>query len=224
MLQLVCIKTLRYISVHNNVYKYCPINNIMVPFDDEEKKRKYMREYYRRPEVNKRMTEYAKRYRSLPDKKEKMRLYLKEYHRTYNQLPDVKERHKLLAREYRKKAYVKEKMRIHDAKKWREKYPQYRKRRVAYLQSERGKQVASVHASNYRARKNNAPGRHTVKEWLAIRDRSPICPMCGRFVECENLTKDHVIPLSKGGANNASNLQPLCFSCNAKKWNTHYQK
>jgi 5-methylcytosine-specific restriction endonuclease McrA len=40
---------------------------------------------------------------------------------------------------------------------------------------------------------------------------------CGKCGTCEDLTVDHVLPLSKGGSHTTDNLQILCRSCNATK-------
>lgn len=71
------------------------------------------------------------------------------------------------------------------------------------------------HEATRRARKAGAAGSHTLSEWRAIcaRQRN-LCTACGD--ECK-LTKDHVVPLSMGGSNDASNLQGLCGPCNSRK-------
>lgn len=40
------------------------------------------------------------------------------------------------------------------------------------------------------------------------------CKHCGAT---DNLTIDHITPVSKGGSDNPENLQTLCRSCNSKK-------
>lgn len=60
-------------------------------------------------------------------------------------------------------------------------------------------------------------GKHTVEEWETIvKLYNSKCAICK---EEKKLTKDHIIPLSKGGMNTIDNLQPLCRGCNAKKGN-----
>ena len=40
------------------------------------------------------------------------------------------------------------------------------------------------------------------------------CVTCGGY---ERLTLDHIIPVSRGGGNEESNLQTMCLACNMKK-------
>lgn len=55
----------------------------------------------------------------------------------------------------------------------------------------------------------------TEQEWQAILDKyGNKCLRCGNT---EDITQDHVIPLFMGGRHIASNLQPLCRSCNSRK-------
>jgi 5-methylcytosine-specific restriction endonuclease McrA len=66
-----------------------------------------------------------------------------------------------------------------------------------------------------RARQAGVPSAFTHDEWIALCDRfGNVCVACGA---ADPLTVDHVIPLSKGGANRAENIQPLCFPCNNQK-------
>jgi 5-methylcytosine-specific restriction enzyme A len=43
------------------------------------------------------------------------------------------------------------------------------------------------------------------------------CGFCGRTSQQVELEVDHIIPFSKGGSNDLSNLQTLCFDCNRGK-------
>jgi len=71
---------------------------------------------------------------------------------------------------------------------------------------------------NYRVRKIGAPGSHTLAEWIARVARFRWrCVYCGVRLTLRTLTKDHRIPLSKGGSNSAWNLLPACKSCNSAK-------
>lgn len=75
------------------------------------------------------------------------------------------------------------------------------------------KSVAST--ERYRSRKVDAEGDLTTESiqvvyWL----HDHTCLRCGA---AEDLTVDHIVPLSKGGSNHLSNLQLLCRPCNAHK-------
>lgn len=43
------------------------------------------------------------------------------------------------------------------------------------------------------------------------------CVFCGRSAKQIQLEVDHIVPFSKGGSNEPSNLQTLCFDCNRGK-------
>ena len=45
-----------------------------------------------------------------------------------------------------------------------------------------------------------------------------ICTCCG-LTDIHNLTKDHIIPLSKDGTDTPDNIQLHCFACNVSKGN-----
>jgi 5-methylcytosine-specific restriction endonuclease McrA len=66
-----------------------------------------------------------------------------------------------------------------------------------------------------KAQRKGIPGYHTLEEWEAIIEWfGYACVYCESE---ENITKDHIIPTSRGGSNDPENLQLLCRSCNSKK-------
>jgi 5-methylcytosine-specific restriction endonuclease McrA len=53
---------------------------------------------------------------------------------------------------------------------------------------------------------------------ILLRDRNT-CQYCGKILAAGELTLDHVIPRSRGGASTWENLVACCHTCNRKKGN-----
>jgi len=104
---------------------------------------------------------------------------------------------------------------------WQREYAENNRERIRAIKSRWEK-----NNPNYMTAKNakrravilGADGCYTAIEWQLLKEQyGHRCLMCGKNEDEITLTADHVIPLSKGGSNDISNLQPLCLSCNSKK-------
>jgi len=63
----------------------------------------------------------------------------------------------------------------------------------------------------------------TAKEqkrlWLLrLKHKELFCALCGELIlNADELSKDHIVPKSKGGPNSPSNYQPAHKRCNSKR-------
>ncbi len=53
--------------------------------------------------------------------------------------------------------------------------------------------------------------------WWRNKAAAGICHYCGRHFPPEELTMDHVVPLSRGGRSVKGNIVPCCRECNSRK-------
>lgn len=67
-------------------------------------------------------------------------------------------------------------------------------------------------------RKRGNGGSHSFEDWLLLKAMNAyLCPACGNMEPFIKLTEDHIVPISKGGSDDITNIQPLCMECNVKK-------
>ena len=98
----------------------------------------------------------------------------------------------------------KEEKRLADLASGRKSYRKHKESRLHYYRQ-----------LSYKRR--HAKGKHTLREWNELKERfDNKCVFCGAS---NQLTRDHIIPISKGGNSFIENIQPLCRSCNSKKYN-----
>lgn len=116
----------------------------------------------------------------------------------------------------RKKQYC-EANREKIVKRKKEYYQANRKQIAEYSKQYRkdNKEACKLREQKRRAREANAAGHCTPEQLQARFDyHGNRCVYCGSE---ENLTLEHMVPLSKGGTNWPANLAPACESCNCSK-------
>jgi 5-methylcytosine-specific restriction endonuclease McrA len=96
--------------------------------------------------------------------------------------------------------------------------PQGKARQKKYRLSPKGKAAMARKRALRRMVTHHGENLLTALEWEAIKARAKNrCYYCQQIPE--ELTIDHIIPLSKGGKHTASNVVPACRPCNSRKHN-----
>lgn len=176
---------------------------------NREKISKYHKQYYlkNRERILIKTKEYNEK------NKEKIAEQKKEYHKK------VKEYHNIFMKNY----YIanKEDCLRRSRRNYQKDKKNVRARHRKYLQTKEGKAADQRSKFKRRAVEKNIINTLTAKEWLNILEvYNYRCVYCGAEFEVENMpTKDHIIPLSKGGHNIKENIVPACKSCNSRKHN-----
>ena len=86
---------------------------------------------------------------------------------------------------------------------------------LAWRRKNKAKVVQQVLLRRYR--EQGTLGSHTLEQWSDLKNKYR--QRCAKCKKKEILTRDHIIPITKGGSNDISNIQPLCRPCNSKKFN-----
>lgn len=96
-------------------------------------------------------------------------------------------------------------------------------RQKKWRNTEKGKEIKRMCSRKRRALLNDVVHSFTYDEWvLKLRESQGVCQSCNEYVGIENLTLDHIIPISKakkGQVYSIDDIQPLCKTCNCKKSN-----
>lgn len=105
---------------------------------------------------------------------------------------------------------------------WRDWYEENKEHRAEYFrQYQVDKPYVILEKSRRRrARKINAPSSFTEADFQRkLAEHGFKCFYCGKELKKGDITRDHYIPISKGGSDSIINIVPACRSCNCRKRN-----
>jgi len=208
-----------------------------MPYKNIEDRKKYYKEYWIKNKEK--LTKQKKQYNInnkekvaqckrnwAKNNKEKIKKYMEKWyieHKDYCAKRSKKyhQEHKEQIKENRKIYYKENREQfLKYAKKNREENKEHFKKYLkSYLKTENGKAAAQRGRTKRQARERTIINTLTSQEWLDILKQYDYkCAYCGcKFDENNPPTRDHVIPISKGGDNTKENVVPACQSCNSKK-------
>ena len=160
-----------------------------------------------------------------PEKREEVNAYKREYNRRLS--GSVRENRDAFIREYKRNLTPEQKNKYNASQRARRKnlsghcLEVVREcRRRWNREHPPDPEKKRIRLVRYRARKTEAGGSYTLREWDDLVERfDHRCLCCGKQEPEIKLEGDHIVPVSKGGSTFIVNIQPLCGKCNKKKSN-----
>lgn len=189
--------------------------------EQKERNRLFMREYSKRPEVRERNRQKPQ---ANPDRKRQRDAAYYRAHRDVFLERSRQQRLKKQEGKPKRQKMTPEQRKVHQRewhRVWRaQHYQKHRERYIGYAKrhAQRYPDKVRMRNSRYRARRKGALGEHTHEQWMArVEFFHWGCVYCKCALNKTTLTKDHAIPLTRGGTDWPSNLVPACRSCNSRK-------
>ncbi len=169
--------------------------------------------------------------RQSPEERERSRVKMRRYRERFpDRVREQARRRRPMQRAYQKQWAQENRARVRAANaRYRARDPErYRRSQHEHYRRHRDQRLATTHAwrranperlahieAMRRARIAGAAGTHTQAEWEALLRSWGKCAYCG--ATGVPLTRDHVIPLRRGGSNDIGNILPACRLCNCRK-------
>ena len=105
-------------------------------------------------------------------------------------------------------------------RKWQQENPEKIREKIRNWQKNNHERFLKINQTSQiktRAKRAKAEGSYTTQQWIDLKEQyGNRCLCCGRHQsELDRvLEQDHIVPLSRGGTNWITNIQPLCHTCN----------
>jgi len=172
-----------------------------------------------------RQSRKGKAYRKAYRQSDKCKACDKEYkqsskYKAYQQTQEYKDNFNAYMKIYRQSPKYKIWEKAHrQSEKYKDYHRSYEQSEVykTYRQSPKRKATNARQGHKRRTLMKSLLCDLTAEQWEEIKASQDYrCAMCG---EIKPLARDHIFPLSKGGAFTKSNIQGLCRSCNSSKSN-----
>lgn len=137
-----------------------------------------------------------------------------------NRKPDGIKKRYILTQRWQKEQRAKNTESGEKLRKYHREYRKFKGKDIVKRSELKNKKTINECKRRFILRRKSVDGSHSLIEWNDLKLKfNNLCAICN---ESKKLTRDHIVPISKGGTDYISNIQPLCQSCNSRKGDRIY--